>query len=312
MFKVRLRQLFMIAAFSLVLSGASAADAGWLETRGSENGKEAVFTNQGQMNFNREFSTSGGTLKNNYPRRQVPAAKPAAPSAKKSSSAGSGKSSAKSSAAKSAPSASSGASAGSARIEVSGDTLVYDQGVLPPPTFRRVTVYRGGDWAFATFDPKKRTPRPVSYYGYTYNQNGEREYGWIEADLNDIILKHARERGVDPLLIEIIIRYESNFNPEAVSPVGAGGLMQLMPETAQALGVSDVFNPDQNVAGGTHYISIQLENFHSVPLALAAYNAGPQAVMKYGGIPPYSETQYYVNAIYQDYLAGKRRREAGK
>ena len=88
--------------------------------------------------------------------------------------------------------------------------------------------------------------------------------------------------------------------------------MQLMPETAQALGVSDVFNPDQNVAGGTHYISIQLENFHSVPLALAAYNAGPQAVMKYGGIPPYSETQYYVNAIYQDYLAGKRRREAGK
>ncbi|MCR5662803.1 MAG: lytic transglycosylase domain-containing protein [bacterium] len=284
------------------------ADEGWLETRGGENGKEAVFTNQGQRNFNRDFSTSGGTLKNNYPRRPAPAPKPAA-SAKSSPSS---KPAAKSSPAKSVSSSVSGTPSGSARIKVSGDTLVYDQSVLPPPTFRRVTVFRGGDWAFATFDPKKRTPRPVSYYGYTYNAAGEREYGWIEADLNDIILKHARERGVDPLLIEIIIRYESNFNPDAVSPVGASGLMQLMPDTAQALGVSDVFNPDQNVAGGTHYISIQLENFHSVPLALAAYNAGPQAVMKYGGIPPYSETQYYVNAIYQDYLAGKRRRESGK
>ncbi len=311
MFSVRLRQMIMIAAFGLIMSGASIADEGWLETRSGDNGKEAVFTNQGQRNFSRDFSTSGGTLKNNYPSRSVPSARPSASS--KSSSSSTNKSAAKSSPAKKTSSAvSSGSTAGAARIEVSGDTLVYDQGVLPPPTFRRVTVYRGGDWAFATFDPKKRTPRPVSYYGYTYNQSGDREYGWIEADLNDIILKHARERGVDPLLIEIIIRYESNFNPEAVSPVGASGLMQLMPETALALGVSDVFNPDQNVAGGTHYIAIQLENFHSVPLALAAYNAGPQAVMKYGGIPPYSETQYYVNAIYQEYLAGKRRREAGK
>lgn len=157
--------------------------------------------------------------------------------------------------------------------------------------------YYDDNWAFATFDAKKRLPRWVS------NFNGR------EVDINPIILKYSKIWGVDPLLIEIIIRHESNFNSAAVSPVGAGGLMQLMPDTAAGLGVLNVFDVEENIAGGTRYIAAQLERFNSVPLALAAYNAGPGAVEEYGGVPPYSETQYYVDTIYGEYLAGKKKRE---
>ena len=87
------------------------------------------------------------------------------------------------------------------------------------------------------------------------------------------------------------------------------GFMQLMPETAAGVGVVDAFDVEQNIAGGTRYIAGQLERFNSVPLALAAYNAGPGAVLEYGGVPPYAETLYYVDTIYGAYLEGKRRRE---
>ena len=85
--------------------------------------------------------------------------------------------------------------------------------------------------------------------------------------------------------------------------------MQLMPDTASSLGISDAFDVEQNIAAGTRYVASQLERFNSVPLALAAYNAGPGAVLEYGGVPPYAETQYYVDTIYGEYLAGKRARE---
>lgn len=165
------------------------------------------------------------------------------------------------------------------------------------------------DWSFATFDPGKRQPRLVSYYGWDPNDPQQKQRAWVEVDLNPIILKYAKIWGVDPLLVEIVICHESGFNPNAVSPVGAVGLMQLMPATASGLGVYDAFDVEQNIAGGTRYIASQLERFNSVPLALAAYNAGPGAVMQYGGVPPYSETQYYVDTIYGEYLAGKRARE---
>jgi soluble lytic murein transglycosylase-like protein len=117
-----------------------------------------------------------------------------------------------------------------------------------------------------------------------------------------IVQEESRVRGLDPLLIESMIRQESGFRPEAVSPVGAQGLMQLMPETAQLVGVTDAFDPKQNVAGGAQYMAWQVQDFGGdLSLALAAYNAGPAAVRRWGGIPPYGETNNYVRGVLEDY-----------
>jgi hypothetical protein len=117
-----------------------------------------------------------------------------------------------------------------------------------------------------------------------------------------IIEGESRQRGLDPFLIESVIRVESGFQPEAVSPVGAQGLMQLMPDTARLVGVENPFDPQQNVAGGSQYLSWQVQDFGGdLSLALAAYNAGPAAVRRWGGIPPYGETNHYVRNVLEDY-----------
>jgi soluble lytic murein transglycosylase-like protein len=110
----------------------------------------------------------------------------------------------------------------------------------------------------------------------------------------------ATRFGVDRNLVDAVAWQESRYNPRALSTAGAMGVMQLMPGTARQLGVYNPQDVEQNVAGGTAYLRQQLERFgNNVPLALAAYNAGPGAVMKYGGIPPYRETQDYVRQIMQ-------------
>jgi hypothetical protein len=112
-----------------------------------------------------------------------------------------------------------------------------------------------------------------------------------------LINRAAARHGVDPTLVAAVARAESGLNPRAVSQAGAKGLMQLMDGTARGLGVRDSFDPAQNVEGGTHYLSDMLDRFGSPELALAAYNAGPNAVVEYGGVPPFKETQTYVRRV---------------
>jgi len=112
----------------------------------------------------------------------------------------------------------------------------------------------------------------------------------------------ARTHGVDPRLVAAIARRESAWNAKAVSHVGACGIMQLMPETARYLGVTNVFDPRENIFGGARYLCTLLDTFNGdLDLTLAAYNAGPGAVAKYRGVPPYRETKAYVAAVRATY-----------
>ncbi len=118
-----------------------------------------------------------------------------------------------------------------------------------------------------------------------------------DATIRDIVKRYATIYQLEEPLVYAVIHAESAFNPDAVSPAGARGLMQLMPGTALEMGVTDIFDPLQNVAGGTQYLSKMMELFHDKQLAVAAYNAGPENVKKYGGIPPFDETQSYVKIV---------------
>jgi soluble lytic murein transglycosylase-like protein len=124
------------------------------------------------------------------------------------------------------------------------------------------------------------------------------------AALQPLIAAAAARYRVEPALVHAVIQVESNFNPRAVSPKGARGLMQLMPSTAQRLGVADAFDPRQNIEGGVRYLAGLLALFgNDLRLALAAYNAGENAVIQYGHrIPPFRETQDYVPKVLQQYL----------
>ena len=116
--------------------------------------------------------------------------------------------------------------------------------------------------------------------------------------VNELVANIARQHDVEPSLVDSVIRVESNYNPNAVSPKGAQGLMQLIPSTARRFGVNDTFHPQQNIEGGVRYLKYLMQLYKGDErLALAAYNAGEGAVAKYKGIPPYPETQNYVYQV---------------
>lgn len=122
--------------------------------------------------------------------------------------------------------------------------------------------------------------------------------------LLSMISQISKKHGVDEKLVQALIKQESGFNPNATSHCGAKGLMQLMPGTAKTLGVTDAYNPVQNVDGGVRHLKWLLSKYNgNVILALAAYNAGSGAVDKYDGVPPYPETQNYVKSILRNYLS---------
>ena len=123
-------------------------------------------------------------------------------------------------------------------------------------------------------------------------------------DFDSYIAKASAKYNVDPKLIRSVIRHESSFDPTSVSSAGAIGLMQLMPGTARGLGINDPFDPKENIDGGTKYLRQLLDTFdNNEALAVAAYNAGPANVKKYGGIPPFPETQNYVHQVLQSYMS---------
>jgi soluble lytic murein transglycosylase-like protein len=128
--------------------------------------------------------------------------------------------------------------------------------------------------------------------------NGTTDKTELDSAIESAIVTASDKFGVDESLIRAVIKQESSYNPYAVSSAGAMGLMQLMPATAQSLGVADPYNVYQNIYGGTQYLYDMLLKFGGdEELALAAYNAGPGSVLKYGGIPPYEETENYVPSV---------------
>jgi hypothetical protein len=166
------------------------------------------------------------------------------------------------------------------------------------PNFHNITS------TYAAFDPRVFLRIGIQ------ERNKSKRLDSIRSSLNQaktqgdrympIIIEAASRYQVDPTIILAIIKAESNYNPEAVSRAGAVGLMQLMPSTARDLGVKDSFNPEQNIHGGVKYFSQLLNKFSGDhALALAAYNAGTQKVLKHKGIPPFIETKRYIKKVFK-------------
>jgi hypothetical protein len=160
----------------------------------------------------------------------------------------------------------------------------------------------------ATFE---QLPDPPVAAALAAPQTSNRTAKLTPADLREILARAGTEHNLDVDLLASVVKAESDGNARAVSHAGAQGLMQLMPGTAAGLGVQDSFQPEQNVRGGSTYLDALLTRYHdNLALALAAYNAGPEAIDKYHGIPPYSETRAYVARVIHEFNRRVLAREA--
>jgi soluble lytic murein transglycosylase-like protein len=166
--------------------------------------------------------------------------------------------------------------------------------------FSFADIYRFKDergvWHFSNV---KNDPR---FRLYMRTPNHNKPANQYIRDYDEAISKASRKFRVEPSLIKAVIRAESGFDQKAVSHKGAQGLMQLMPDTAYQMEVADPFDPEENIFGGTRYLSLMLDRFqNNVQLALAAYNAGPERVEEYRGIPPFAETRTFVERVLRYY-----------
>lgn len=149
---------------------------------------------------------------------------------------------------------------------------------------------------------KTKYPLVSSSYESVYPRLSQIQIQELMPRIDAAINTYSKQFGLETELIRAVIKEESGFQPFALSTSGAMGLMQLMPGTAEGLGVTDAYNIEQNILGGTQYLYYQLKAFDGdLKLALAAYNAGPNAVRKYGDIPPYTQTQNYVRKVLNSY-----------
>jgi soluble lytic murein transglycosylase-like protein len=153
--------------------------------------------------------------------------------------------------------------------------------------------------AIATVEPLPDPPKPAPTHTAP-PQPGS-------ANVSDLLARAGAQHNIDVELLASVVKAESGFHADAVSRTGARGLMQLMPGTARTLGVNDAFQPDQNIAGGATYLDYLLTRYRNdISLALAAYNAGPGAVDRYHGVPPFRETRAYVARVEQEFIRRKR------
>lgn len=145
---------------------------------------------------------------------------------------------------------------------------------------------------------RQKNNNKLSFSRILNNQISALDYNTFPHSFDEFIHSAAEKYKLSPAIIKSIIKVESNFNPQALSKSGAQGLMQLMPDTAKVLQVKNVWNPQENIDGGAKYLRQLLEQFdNDLILSLAAYNAGPGNVTRYGGIPPFAETQNYVKKV---------------
>ena len=154
--------------------------------------------------------------------------------------------------------------------------------------------------AQSAINAKTQSTAGTSFASVLQNIQKQKSMPAGAAKYDAIFEEASRTYGVSKSLLIAVAKAESNFNPNDVSHAGASGIMQLMPGTAKSLGVKNVFDPYENIMGGAKLLRDNIKSFGSVPLALAAYNAGPGAVKKYNGVPPYKETQNYVKKIMAD------------
>ncbi|MBW1942930.1 MAG: lytic transglycosylase domain-containing protein [Deltaproteobacteria bacterium] len=177
--------------------------------------------------------------------------------------------------------------------------------LLPGVALGDIYAYKdaNGVWHFTNI----QTDRPYRLFMRTYKK---RPNEFIKK-YDGIIQQAAKRFKLDPLFVKAVIKAESAFDYRAVSNKGAKGLMQLMPETANQMQVNNPFNPEENIIGGTRYLGILMERYkNNKSLALAAYNAGPETVDTYKGVPPYPETRTFIQRVmgyYGDYRAGQRK-----
>jgi soluble lytic murein transglycosylase-like protein len=187
----------------------------------------------------------------------------------------------------------------SAHIRQAGAVTIRNDG-------HHITAYRFfGDIREALFSLRStRVAMHYTPFGAALFNSSARVTTPMPAYLSSLIADASKQHGVDPRLVAAIAARESAYNPAAVSPVGACGVMQLMPATARYIGVANIFDAKENVFGGVRYLRTLLDTFHGdLDLTLAAYNAGPGAVQKYNGVPPYRETRDYVRVVRARYEA---------